>query len=156
MGFNSVFKGLNCNRNTKVGSRERKVMKHRDFARLTWKTLGYAQTLYTVCGETGVCTNYNHQLTFGPIDLFVPFKGVFFLPSPFSQKLLSDINHLNAELNHICHLLALLRARHILHISSIRVKQLFIMLCAFFWVIPRRLNFICRRFGTHCSIFIGG
>ena len=24
------------------------------------------------------------------------------------------------------------------------------MLYAFFWVIPRRLNFICRRFGTHC------
>ena len=26
---------------------------------------------------------------------------------------------------------------------------------AFFWVIPRRLNFMCRRFGTLCSIFIG-
>jgi hypothetical protein len=25
---------------------------------------------------------------------------------------------------------------------------------AFFWVIPRRLNFISRRFGTLCSIFI--
>ena len=25
----------------------------------------------------------------------------------------------------------------------------------FFWVIPRRLNFICRRFGTLGSIFIG-
>jgi hypothetical protein len=23
-------------------------------------------------------------------------------------------------------------------------------LYVFFWVIPRRLNFICRRFGTHC------
>jgi hypothetical protein len=30
------------------------------------------------------------------------------------------------------------------------------MLYAFFWVIPRRLNFMCRRFGTLCSIFIGG
>ena len=28
------------------------------------------------------------------------------------------------------------------------------MLYAFFWVIPRRLNFICRCFGTLCSIFI--
>jgi len=27
-------------------------------------------------------------------------------------------------------------------------------LYAFFWVIPRRLNFIRRRFETHCSIFI--
>jgi len=25
----------------------------------------------------------------------------------------------------------------------------------FFWVIPRRLNFMSRRFGTLCSIFIG-
>ena len=25
------------------------------------------------------------------------------------------------------------------------------MLHAFFWVIPQRLNFICRRFGTECS-----
>jgi hypothetical protein len=30
------------------------------------------------------------------------------------------------------------------------------MLYSFFWVIPESLNFICRRFGTLCSIFIGG
>ena len=29
------------------------------------------------------------------------------------------------------------------------------MLYSFFWVIPRRLNFMCRCFGTLCSIFIG-
>ena len=29
------------------------------------------------------------------------------------------------------------------------------ILYAFFWIIPRRLNFKCRRFGTLCSIFIG-
>jgi hypothetical protein len=33
------------------------------------------------------------------------------------------INPLNAELNPICHLLALLGAHHILHISRIRVKK---------------------------------
>ena len=33
------------------------------------------------------------------------------------------INPLNAELNPICHLLALLGAHHILHISRIRVKE---------------------------------
>ena len=32
----------------------------------------------------------------------------------------------------------------------------FWMLYVFFWVIPQCLNFICWRFGTHCSIFIGG
>jgi len=33
-----------------------------------------------------------------------------------------DINPLNAELNPICHLLALLGAHHILHVSRVRVK----------------------------------
>ena len=36
----------------------------------------------------------------------------------------SVINPLNAELNSICHLLALLGTHHILHISRIRVNQL--------------------------------
>jgi len=36
------------------------------------------------------------------------------------------LNSLNTELNPICHLLALLRAHHILHVSRIRVKLLFI------------------------------
>jgi len=35
----------------------------------------------------------------------------------------SLINSLNAELNPICHLVALLGAHHILHISRIRVKN---------------------------------
>ena len=34
-----------------------------------------------------------------------------------------SINPLSAELNHICHLLALLRIHHILHVSRIRVKE---------------------------------
>jgi hypothetical protein len=34
----------------------------------------------------------------------------------------NKINPLNAELNPICHLLALLKAHHILHVSRIRVK----------------------------------
>ena len=33
-----------------------------------------------------------------------------------------DINFLNAELNPICHLLALLEAHHILHVSGEMVK----------------------------------
>jgi len=35
-----------------------------------------------------------------------------------------DINTLNAELNPICHLLALLGAHHILHVGGIRVNSL--------------------------------
>jgi len=36
----------------------------------------------------------------------------------------SAFNPLNAKLNPICHLLALLGAHHILHVSRIRVKGL--------------------------------
>ena len=36
----------------------------------------------------------------------------------------SYINPLNAELNPFCHLLALLGAHHILHVSRIRVKAI--------------------------------
>jgi hypothetical protein len=39
-----------------------------------------------------------------------------------SLKGFSDINPLNAELNPICQLLALLGAHHILHVSRVRVK----------------------------------
>jgi len=35
-------------------------------------------------------------------------------------------------------------------LSSSLHKHVSIALYAFFWVIPRRLNFICRRFGTLC------
>jgi hypothetical protein len=35
----------------------------------------------------------------------------------------ADINPLNAELNPLCHLLALLGVHHILHVSRIRVNQ---------------------------------
>jgi hypothetical protein len=34
------------------------------------------------------------------------------------------VNPLNAELNPICHLLALLGVHHILHISGLRVKEI--------------------------------
>jgi hypothetical protein len=38
---------------------------------------------------------------------------------------------LNAELNPICHLLALLGAHHILHVSRIRVKEELLLLSSF-------------------------
>jgi hypothetical protein len=37
----------------------------------------------------------------------------------------------------------------------VRSKAFHTMLYVYFWVIPRRLNFICRHFGTLCSIFTG-
>jgi len=40
------------------------------------------------------------------------------------KNIIMDLNPLNAELNPICHLLALLGAHHILHISRLRVKAI--------------------------------
>jgi hypothetical protein len=51
--------------------------------------------------------------------------GYYSVQNLLSYSLLSKnlkINALNAELNHICYLLALLGAHHILHMSRIRVK----------------------------------
>ena len=39
-----------------------------------------------------------------------------------TQKIIPYINPLNAELNLFCHLLALLGAHHILHVSRVRVN----------------------------------
>jgi len=36
----------------------------------------------------------------------------------------------------------------LLRMSKVLLETCWGMLYAFFWVIPRRLNFICRRFGT--------
>jgi len=37
-----------------------------------------------------------------------------------------------------------------LHFLIFKLSPCSVCLYVFFWVIPRRLNFICRRFGTHC------
>ena len=42
------------------------------------------------------------------------------------------------------------------YMYACNVYQISFIFYSFFWVISRRLNFICRRFGTLCSIFIGG
>ena len=41
-------------------------------------------------------------------------------------------------------------------LTDLAQVQAWWMLYVIFWVIPRRLNFIFRRFGTLCFIFIGG
>jgi hypothetical protein len=46
-----------------------------------------------------------------------------FLPHITTDYSEACLNPLNAELNPICHLLALLGAHHILHVSRIRVKR---------------------------------
>ena len=62
---------------------------------------------------------YNHVL---PTNAAVCIRNV----NSFNQKTLFAVrfNPLNAELNPICYLLALLEAHHFLHVSRIRVKLL--------------------------------
>ena len=43
-------------------------------------------------------------------------------------------NPLNAELNPICHLLALLGVHHFLHVSRIRVKSTFRLLMSYIYI----------------------
>ena len=54
-----------------------------------------------------------------------------------SSTIVFSINTLNAELNPICHLLALLGAHHILHVSRIRVKTH----CSGNWVFLQHYKF---------------
>ena len=64
----------------------------------------------------------------------------------------SAVNPLNAELNPICHLLALLGTHHILHVSRIRVKGHFNPLKA-------KLNPICHLLAllrTHHILYVSG
>jgi len=76
--------------------------------------------------------------------------AVMKLPSPNDSSLFSYVqvclwrkdallNLLNAELNLICHLLALLGAHHILHVSRVRVKRLLSIHLAFSSFLRRRL-----------------
>jgi len=51
-----------------------------------------------------------------------PTAGDDDIPDNLAKQCVQLINPLNAELNPICHLLALLRAHPILHVSRIRVK----------------------------------
>jgi len=51
-------------------------------------------------------------------------------------------NPLNAKLNPICHLLALLGAHHIFHLSGIRVKLCFYVLAVILYTLEA---FLCQK-----------
>ena len=54
--------------------------------------------------------------------------------SPQVVPSLTQINPLNAELNPICYLLALLGAHHFLHVSRIRIKSLILRLLMYIYI----------------------
>jgi len=56
--------------------------------------------------------------------LYISYVATCFgLTEAFFRLPLKIINPLNTELNHICHLLTLLGAHQILHVSRVRVKH---------------------------------
>jgi len=62
------------------------------------------------------------------------------------------LNPINAELNPICHLLALLGAHHILHVSKIRVKTSF---CNIIFKIKQITSFTECKSGTTQTLPFG-
>jgi hypothetical protein len=73
------------------------------------------------------CTSLSRWLSFTAVVCFnykAPIVWSFDILCHLTVMSVSKINPLNAELNPICHLLALLRARLIFHVSRIRVNCL--------------------------------
>jgi len=75
----------------------------------------------------GWADNCTFQTVFKIVNQFLAqYVNIFFFILEFSYickfAVMILLNPLNAELNPICHLLALLEAHHILHISRIRVN----------------------------------
>jgi len=65
----------------------------------------------------------------GAVEMVVRFIMKIILNSVCWIQLAQDkINPLNAELNPICYLLALLGAHHFLHVSRMRIKSLILRL----------------------------
>ena len=101
-----------------------------------WTLLGYPRYTYRSRGgalgivnrsRTGLSERRDVSLLQNPPRQWVPgfFPGVKRSESPADHLLPStaEINPLNAELHPNRHLLALVGARHIVHVSKIRVKD---------------------------------
>ena len=125
--------------------------------------------------EVQVCLKWDKNIrhfTWGPL-YFIFFIVTYVALKYKGRTFLLGINPLNAKLNPICHLLALLGAHHILHVSRIRVKLLyddsfstksFIFIGTWFWdhwfgriFIINHLEFIsCMNvfFMSVCSVVV--
>ena len=77
------------------------------------------------------------------------------LPTNFRSWCQKRVSLLSVRLTTSCTQYNLSMVFRITFFSWFQTFAVFWMLYSFFWVIPRRVNFICRRFGTLCSIFIG-
>jgi hypothetical protein len=76
-----------------------------------------AYSLYQLVVGGFICSDYHTAAIFRVNGILVTLHGVL-----CCIQIVQCINLLNAELNPICHQLALLGAHPILHVSRIRVK----------------------------------
>ena len=76
----------------------------------------------TLCGSIELQVEYPLTTVTGIVTFNLDIRSVHYLLNHFR----SIIKPLNAKLNPICYLLALLGAHHFLHFSRIRVKQYFV------------------------------
>ena len=85
---------------------------------------------FTILGNTHFSFLKLPNWLWGPSKRFSEYRWLFFVrirpkcALNNSSRKSFEFNPLNAELNPICHLLTLLGAHHILHVSRIRVKPL--------------------------------
>jgi hypothetical protein len=102
-------------------------IKHRDTCRFTWRYYPENKEVYEI--------GFMSEHSIGQVKTCLS-PSVAFLIERSLQQIIHfckrcnqlDINHFNAELNPICHLLALLEAHHIFHVSRIRVKSVLLTL----------------------------
>jgi hypothetical protein len=71
-------------------------------------------------------------------------ENIYMKLSPKNVAQSFHLNSLNAELNPICHLLTLLRAHHILHVSGIRVNQ-YLLLPSLLFTKPYKPAFVTNE-----------
>jgi len=91
----------------------------------SWGSLSLSQTLFDLClffSMFSIKKKSINKLSENDFCVCISGKGLIFDIGEFWEKGVEQFNTLNAELNPICRLLALLRAHHILHVSRIRVK----------------------------------
>jgi hypothetical protein len=92
------------------------------FSALVQNGPGAHPDYYTMGNESFPWTKRPGRGVDYPIPSSVEVKKRVELYFCSTSGFLRHVNFLNAELNSICHLLALLGAHHILHVSRIRVK----------------------------------
>jgi hypothetical protein len=110
MGFNSAFKGLTLNSMTQI---------HTSVTLLTSRDLAWSFGRLT-CQHA--CQHASERHVSRP-ELHVRSRDVCRVTEVWICAIEFNVNPLNAELNPICHLLALLGSHPILHVNRIKVKS---------------------------------